>query len=206
MDNTVPDAPPPERVCVKCQRPLRPTEPMLGEGFCRDCAPSLDPDSTQSNTPLTDAEVDDFLEAHKDHPVDEEQADRIEWLFREKLATDARMAMREWIDEYDRQSKESGTRIARDLERLYGGTKSLIENALRVIETLAIRPPRADIAARSPTWEDGIKRGREQLAAELLGQLDRCSSTTAAFHLVKSLCLIESGINPNTLGALNEKT
>lgn len=48
--------------------------------------------------------------------------------------------------------------------------------------------------------ERSEKRGREQLAAELLNHLDRAQGTTAAYHLIKSLCLVEVGKEPNTLG------
>jgi hypothetical protein len=41
---------------------------------------------------------------------------------------------------------------------------------------------------------------RQALAAELLGHLDRITSTTAAFHLVKNLCKIELGQEPDSLG------
>jgi hypothetical protein len=42
--------------------------------------------------------------------------------------------------------------------------------------------------------------GRQALAAELLGHLDRIASPTAAFHLVKNLCKIELGQEPDSLG------
>lgn len=42
--------------------------------------------------------------------------------------------------------------------------------------------------------------GRKAFAAELLAHLDRTTSTTAAFHLVKNLCKIELGLDPDSLG------
>lgn len=45
------------------------------------------------------------------------------------------------------------------------------------------------------------KIGRQALAAELLGHLDRITSTTAAFHFVKNICKLELGQEPDSLGA-----
>lgn len=96
--------------------------------------------SSQGCAPLTDAEVDAFLEAHKNDPVDEESAWRIEWLFRKKLAADALNAGREWLKSYQDDVVKSGRRVKHDMELLYSGTKTLIENLVRVIDTLAIEP------------------------------------------------------------------
>jgi hypothetical protein len=57
------------------------------------------------------------------------------------------------------------------------------------------------IASR-PAGETTVgKAGRQALAAELLGHLDRITSMTAAFHLVKNLCKIELGQEPDSLGS-----
>lgn len=53
---------------------------------------------------------------------------------------------------------------------------------------------------RKEEREAAFKSGRQALAAELLGHLDRMTSTTAAFHLVKNLCKIELGQEPDSLG------
>ncbi len=135
-----------ERICIKCYKHLTLTEPMLGEGWCRDCAPPLDPSDTQmceDILALTDAEVDAFLKEHENDPVDEARADRIEWMFREKLAADALAAGREWLHSYDEQHANESKRTAATLGQLYGGTKSMIANMVRVIETLALKPASA---------------------------------------------------------------
>lgn len=95
---------------------------------------------------LTDAEVDAFIEAHKNDPVDEESDWRIEWLFREKLATDALIAGRQWLDAYQ-ETVDQKSRAGRDMERIYG--KALIANLVRVVDTLRLEPtwPRANHAA-----------------------------------------------------------
>lgn len=43
--------------------------------------------------------------------------------------------------------------------------------------------------------------GRRTLAAEILGHLDRITSTTAAFHFVRNTCKIALGLEPDSLGA-----
>lgn len=49
--------------------------------------------------------------------------------------------------------------------------------------------------------EDGKDDRRKAFAAELLGHLDRITSTTAAFHFVRNTCRIELGLEPDSLGA-----
>jgi Lar family restriction alleviation protein len=92
---------------------------------------------------LTDAEVDAYLKEHENDPVDAESAERIEWLFRTKLAADALRNGKEWLRSYQEDVVEKGRRIAADTELLYGGTKLLIEKLVRVVETLALKPSTA---------------------------------------------------------------
>jgi hypothetical protein len=60
-------------------------------------------------------------------------------------------------------------------------------------------------AALSEARSQQREVGRQMLAAELLGHLDRITSTTAAFHLIKSLCQVELGLEPNSLGVVIEE-
>ena len=71
--------------------------------------------------------------------LDSESANRIEWLFRGKLAAGAVIAGREWLQSYDKHSHS-----------LYGlHTKALITNMVRVIETLALEPVGKNAATRA---------------------------------------------------------
>lgn len=50
-----------QRICVKCARELKPTEPMLGEGFCSDCAPPL---AARASSPLTPEQANERAAQH----------------------------------------------------------------------------------------------------------------------------------------------
>lgn len=57
------------------------------------------------------------------------------------------------------------------------------------------------VCAENIARVEATKIGRQSLAAELLAHLDRITSTTAAYHLVRNLCLIELGREPDSTGA-----
>lgn len=57
------------------------------------------------------------------------------------------------------------------------------------------------IRAAAPPAAEEEATGRQALAAELLGHLDRITSTTAAYHFVRNICKIELGLEPDSLGA-----
>lgn len=61
---------------------------------------------------------------------------------------------------------------------------------------------RADLLATVRREAEAAEKiGRQAFAAELLGHLDRITSTTAAFHFVRNSCKIELGQEPDSLGA-----
>lgn len=98
------------------------------------------PVSEQGNTDmLTDAQVDEWLEARKDDLIDPARANRIEWLFRKKLAASVTDKAREWLRHYDERIA-SGGKGAQDMERLYGEEATFHREAIRALETLALEP------------------------------------------------------------------
>lgn len=128
-------------------------------GEMKQTAPSHSQIVISGDKPLTDAYVDGFLKEHENDPVDERSVDRIEWLFRRKLADDALTDGREWLRSYQEDLVEKGRRVAADTELLYGGTKLLIEKLLRVVETLALKPSSITQANNDPKTTTAPEHG-----------------------------------------------
>jgi hypothetical protein len=79
--------------------------------------------------------------------------------------------------------------------------KSLSADASKLDKIMdRLATPRVETGLTVEAAGEVRKVGRQSFAAELLGQLDRITSTTAAYHLVKNLCKIELGQEPNSLG------
>lgn len=70
---------------------------------------------------------------------------------------------------------------------------TMYEGLDALIETFA--------SALATARKEAEKDGRLALAAELLGHLDRITSTTAAHHFIRNICKIELGQEPDSLGA-----
>lgn len=106
--------------------------------------------------PLTDAEVDTWLELHKNDPVDPAQANRVEWLFRKKLAASIVGKAAEWLRSYDERIAQGG-KGAQDMERIYGKEAAFHREVIRAVKTLALEPPSAAAtAARVDETKDRI--------------------------------------------------
>lgn len=112
--------------------------------------------------PLTDAQVDAWLEEHKNDPVDPAQANRVEWLFRKKLAASIVGKAQEWLRSYDERIAQGG-KGAQDMERLYGEEAAFYREVIRAVETLALEPRRAapasTVAPVEQSDEDHIADG-----------------------------------------------
>lgn len=105
---------------------------------------------------ITNAEVDTYLKEHENDPVNDASANRVEWLFRGKLASNALAEGGEWLDSYQKDVIQKGRRVEVDTKLLYSGTKILIEKLVRVIETLAINPDPAEVAQKNPTHQESV--------------------------------------------------
>lgn len=100
-------------------------------------APVSTGERSVDDDPLTDAEVDAWLKAHKDEPVDPARASRIEWLFRKKLAASIIDKAKEWLRSYDERIAAGG-KGAQNMERLYGEEAAFHREVIRALETLAL--------------------------------------------------------------------
>lgn len=105
--------------------------------------------------PLTDAQVDTWLAEHKDDPVDPAQTNRVEWLFRKKLAASITDKAKEWLRFYDERIAQGG-KGAQDMERLYGEEAAFHREVIRAVETLALEPPSAAPASPAALRDEAV--------------------------------------------------